>query len=377
MLEYSYIISILFFIYPFVIYPMILKIILVFRRDEQKLDHEYLSDISIIISVYNEEDFITECLQSIINADYPKHKLNILIGSDGSTDETDSIINQFEEDYPFIRSFRFERSGKNNVLLNLLPMANTPLIFFMDADTRLSKDSISLAVANFSMPDTGAVIVEMKGMNQSGEIDEGFYQRFESSIRKMESDIKSTVNSLGAFYGIRRENAVYSMSSQICDDYITILNTINNGYKVKFIDDTNVIEFRPKSIDDELGRRVRVSAGGLSTIAEYPNLLVNLGRIESFFLISHKIIRYLMPYFYLIAVFSSTLLWVFKDTYWWVVAILTTLPLILHVLNLMTKKKLSHLRIFQYCEFLLTMLYGMHLGWVGFLKGRNNAIWTH
>lgn len=375
-LQLTYFIALFLFLYPFVIYPLLLKAIRVFKKDKLEVDPEYQPNVSIVISVYNEEDFIGDCLQSIVDSNYPHEKLNVLVGSDGSDDDTDKIVAEFEEKYPFIRLFRYGRSGKNKVISNLLEFADTPIVYFMDADVRIDKTDISSAIKYLSPDKVAGVLLRIKHTNDSGEIDESLYQNYESKIRLLESDIYSTVNSTGPFYAMKREYCIPISDDRVCDDLVPLLYAFSKEKKIKYLPQFIVNEYRPKSIDDELGRRIRVSAGGLSSIFSYARLL-NPFKLTGFFLISHKMLRYLMPYSYVVALVSGTILSVFLGGVWTLLALFTALPLILYVLNVITAKKLGRWKAIQYSEFLITMLYGMHLGWIGFLKGRNNAIWTH
>jgi glycosyltransferase involved in cell wall biosynthesis len=375
-LKLTYILSVILFVYPFVIYPLLLMLIRVFKKDELIGDPGYQPNVSIILSVYNEQAFVGDCLQSIVDCNYPNEKLNVLVGSDGSDDGTDEIVADYEKMYPFIRLFKFGRSGKNAVVSSLLEHADTPVVFYIDADVRIDTTDLSSAIQYLSSDKVAGVLLRIKHTNDSGEIDESLYQNYESKIRLLESDIYSTVNSTGPCYAMKREYCIPITNDRVCDDFVPLLYAFSKEKKIKYLPKYVVNEYRPKSMDDELGRRVRVSAGGLSSIFSYPSTL-NPFTLTGFFLISHKIVRYLMPYTYVIALVSSVLLAVFGGGVWKALALITALPLILYVLNLLAAKKLSRFKPFQYAEFLLTMLYGMHLGWIGFIKGRNNAIWTH
>jgi cellulose synthase/poly-beta-1,6-N-acetylglucosamine synthase-like glycosyltransferase len=347
------------------------------RKDKVDLgDKDYQPNATILIAAYNEEEYIAKCLDSIIESDYPIEKLNIVVGSDGSTDQTNSIVETYEKSHPSIRLIMLERGGKNNVLNIISGLADTEIVYFMDADTRLDKNSLNGSIKFFNDTTVGGVIVNMVSLNQQGEVDEGNYQKFEAKLRKLESGIKTTVNSLGAFYAIRKENIENNMNPLVCDDYITIMKTISRGGKVKFYGDSPVNEYRPKDEIDETQRRIRLTAGGLHTIFSYPKNL-NPFALHGFFLISHKLIRYLMPYAYLASVIASMLLYTFIGGIWSLVFLFTILPLILFVLHLISKKNTIKLKPVQYSVFLISMLYGIHLGWIAFLKGRNNSIWTH
>ncbi|GAB5465070.1 MAG: glycosyltransferase family 2 protein [Candidatus Kapaibacteriales bacterium] len=356
-----------------------LKILSVFIKTPIKIDESYEPKIAILLSVYNEIGFLEDCIASILNSDYPNEKIRLLIGSDGSDDGSDEILENYANEHSNIEFYRLERGGKNSVLNSLMEKVKEEIVFFIDADTRLEPNTLIESVRPFGDNEIGVVLVRIINEGVTGQIDESYYQKFESILRDLESWIKSTINSTGPFYGIRREMYENLEDNRRCDDFVPVLKSVVSDKRVVYLNDTYAREYRPKSIDDELGRRVRVSAGGLATIFSFPKLL-NPFRLEGFFLWSHKLIRYLMPYTYLVSLLISAMAFFFLGDTWGIAFVVFILPLFLfvfgYVYSIMTKRNPNN-KLFQYSEFLITMLYGIHLGWIGFFRNRNNAIWTH
>ncbi len=293
-----------YFLYPF--YLLILK--LIYKKGVKK-DYAYKPSVSIIISAYNEERLIKDCVQSLLDLDYPKDKIEIIVGSDGSNDKTSEIVSSLAKMDNRVILIDYPRSGKNKVLNNTVPKARNELICFMDADCRLMSNGLSELTANFADASVGAAICRMDSIGEdtenSGGKGEKLYQEYEIFLRSSESEIYSTVNSLGAFYAIRKEYYKPLPNTQVCDDYMPILDTMVAGKRVIFDKDAIVNEVREKSLDDEFGRRVRVSAGGLATVKEAAVLLNPLAQPVSFFLWSHKVLRWFSPVFLLLVLATT------------------------------------------------------------------------
>ena len=266
MLILEIIICICFFIplYTIVLYPVLLPLLSsIFKHPVNLSDDIGKPEISILISVYNEEDYIEDAVRSIYECNYPKDKINLLIGSDGSTDNTDEIIERLKNTYSNIQTFRYNRSGKNGVLNQLINQTKTDLIFFMDADLRISKDSLDVLVKYFSDENVGAVqshleMISEQDSDNAGRVGETKYQKYETSMRLNESKINSAVNALGTLYGVRRSNLTFIPTNKVMDDLFNVSYTIYCKKRVIYTTDTKVFEVRKKSIKDELLRRVKI-----------------------------------------------------------------------------------------------------------------------
>ncbi len=301
------------YIYFIALYPVLILFLSSFFAKGlslNKLDDKNLPEVTIIISAYNEEDLIWNCIKSIFDSEYDIERIKVLVGSDGSTDNTVLKLKQLKEIYPKIDYYSFDRKGKNYVINQLSAKASTDLIFYMDADCRIDTPTLRRMVEKFTDPNVGAVIANMVSYgyeiedNEVGNVREnaGFkgesiYQKFELILRVHESRIFSTPGSLGAFYGIRKIYYSPLPNDKVCDDMMPILNVAKFKKRSYFDEDSYVWEVRKKSLTNELDRRARVSAGVYSTLYAAKELLLPNYGWFSFFLISHKLIRLLSPFF--------------------------------------------------------------------------------
>lgn len=362
-------ILLLLFAYPLFIYPIILLII---PKNNIKLRNADIKSISILISAYNEEDYIHDCIDSILKSDIQNIDVEILVGSDGSNDKTLEIANSFNDSK--IRVYDFERGGKNQTINKLVAEAKHDTLLFMDADFRLKSDNIKKIIEKFSTLDVGIIIcpIEMKAADGSkSENTESIYQRYESFIRRKESDIASCVNTLGS-YVISKSTFENISSNNYCDDLFSVLTTIKKRKRVYFDSENSIFEVRETNFTEEYGRRERLVGGGLSTIFHFKSLLSFKYGWNSFFLWSHKVMRWYSSIFF----FSAYILSLFMlDTLFglitaYLISVLLLLSLVGYLLEREKMKNPAKLPLF-----FVSMNIGFVKGIVHFYKGKQNSIW--
>lgn len=365
--------------YSFLLYPIIIAILSkIFAKPINSSD-EFFPDISIIISAYNEEKLIKAAVESVFNTNYPKEKIQVLIGSDGSTDNTVKILEEISKNYPQIKYFDYPRIGKNQVLNRISSEVNTGIVMFMDADCRLKANTIPIVVSKFADTAIGAVIASMHSISQetddnAGREGEILYQKIETQIRVNESKIFSTVNSLGAFYAIRKEMLSILPNDKICDDYYPLLYTSLKRKRVIFCDEAVVCEVREKSLSDELSRRIRLAAGGMATVWHNKKLLLpNFGWV-SFFLWSHKVLRWLSP-IYLIIIAIWTILFPEKTLIYYTILFFQLIIYIFAFWGWLFEKMKIKFIPFRISLFFVSMNFGFLVGIIRFLLQGKNSIW--
>lgn len=364
-------------IYPFAIYPLLLWIISLFGSKKVKSSYDNSKKVSFVISAFNEERNIEKCINSILNCDYPKENIEIIVGSDGSKDRTNSILEKLSTSNDSIKFFKFDRIGKNKVLNNLINEAKSELIYFLDADMILSQSHLKEVTAQFSDSEVGGVITSIKsGKSKTGDagvIGEGFYQKFESFLRKLESRLKTSTTSLGG--GCYKRNLIEPIPNDtFCDDLFFVLNTSKNNQRVVYLDQLKVTEGRKKSLNREFKRRIRVVSCGMAAIFGMKNIIGPSAGFTAFFIWSHKIIRWFsMFYILLIFLFTAFLSpgefkeWMLLIDYFIVVSIYSA-----YVFEITDVKfPLVKLPLFYFI-----MISSFTLGFFRYLSNKKNSIWT-
>jgi len=274
-------------------YPLLLRL-MVSSHTQPILRSADTRKVSLILPVRNGEEWIREKLGSILALDYPPDSVEILIVSDGSTDQTESIVGEFSD--PRIQFLRLAPAGKAAALNEAISKASGEILFFTDVRQPLGADSLRNLVSCFADSRVGVVsgeLVMLPAMNQS-ESSSGLYWRYEKWIRKQLSQIDSVPGATGCIYAMRRELAVRMPVGTLADDMYLPIAAFLMGFRIIF-DETARAFDRPVAVGAEFRRKVRTLAGVYQVIAAFPVLLTPRNRMWFHFL-SHKAARLLLPW---------------------------------------------------------------------------------
>ncbi|MBM2814482.1 MAG: hypothetical protein HW421_1244 [Ignavibacteria bacterium] len=366
-------------LYTFLCYPVLLKLLAKLKQTPIKLNKPYEPEVTVLIAAYNEEKYIRDAIESINNSNYPINKIKIIVGSDGSTDNTSGFVRELAAKYSNIQIFEFARLGKNRLLNELLSKFNTELTFFLDADCRINADALGLLVEKFSDPDVGASLASLdiltsKDNDNTGRFGEMMYQKYEASIRHYETIIQSTVNSLGTLYGVRSNLIDKLPNDLVCDDMFMLMITNLKKKRVVYEHRAKVYEVREKSLPDERKRRVRLIAGGLETILQVKKLLLPGYGWVSFFLWSHKVLRWLSPIYLIVIAICTFYMQVFSIM-WYFFVIGQILFYLSGIFGWLCEKTGIKIFIFRAALFFISMNVAFLQGLTRFAVRGQNAKW--
>jgi cellulose synthase/poly-beta-1,6-N-acetylglucosamine synthase-like glycosyltransferase len=283
--------------YAYFGYPLVLLVWgRLFPRPVRR-ESNLLPTVSVVMPVHNEESQLAAKLDNLLQLEYPEHKLEILVVSDGSTDATAAIATRYGAQDPRVRLVRVdERRGKGHALNRGIAAAGHEIVVFTDAGIVLEQESLRAIVAPFADPAVGCV----SGEDQIAEIGgEGLYGRYELFLRQQESRIHSLVGASGSFYAQRRELCP-EFAEGSAPDFLSVLHVIDRGYRA--ISEPSA-RGRMKAVEehrDEFRRKVRTLIRGMTALSRYVHLLNPLRHgIFAFFLFSHKLMRWFVPVFLL------------------------------------------------------------------------------
>jgi cellulose synthase/poly-beta-1,6-N-acetylglucosamine synthase-like glycosyltransferase len=269
-----------------------------------------LPTVSIILAVHNGAALLRQKLDHLLSLDYPRVRMEIVIVSDGCTDGTDDILNEFQD--PRVKCIRCsEHSGKAAALNMGMHIATGEILVFSDIRPFMERNALHLLLSNFADPQVGCVAGELvlryDGHDAGAKAIGGLYWRYEQWIRTCEARVDSPLGVYGGFYAVRRELATALPDGTILDDMLQPLNVIRQGYRSVLDVRARVHDIWPKSLSGEFHRKVRTLAGNFQLLQLAPWLLLRQNRLR-FELISHKLLRLLVPVLLLILLISSTLL---------------------------------------------------------------------
>lgn len=299
--------------YTYVGYPILLFVIVKLHRAFKKQKTQYYSygelpEVSLIIACYNEAEFLKEKIVNTLALDYPADKLKICFVTDGTTDGSERIIAQDERLTLFHSN---ERKGKNAAINRVLPMIKSPILVFCDANTSLNKEAVFNIAKHYKDVKVGAVAgekrVESADVADKAGAGEGAYWKYESALKKWDSELKTVVGAAGELFSVRRELMQPVPEGILIEDFYVSMKIAKEGYKVVYEPQSYAVETGSASIAEEKKRKVRISAGGLQAVWIFMPLL-NIFKYGwlSFQYVSHRMLRWtLAPLGLLIALLSN------------------------------------------------------------------------
>lgn len=265
--------------------------------------------VSVVISLYNEEDVILNKINNLLSLDYPKEKLEILIGSDGSTDKTNDIVRSFA--HAGIKLIaNATRQGKMATLNGLIPQASNEIIVFTDARQTFDEDTIRFLVSNFADPQIGCVSGELVFKPKEGGTAKGvgLYWQYEKFIRFQESQVHSMLGATGAIYAIRKKLFVPGPVNVVLDDMYTPFKIIQQGYRAIFDDTAHAYDYVADKAKEEFRRKARTLYGNYQIFMMFPDMFNPFKSPISLQLFSHKFLRVIVPFFLIVMVLINFVL---------------------------------------------------------------------
>lgn len=251
-------------------------------------------EVSLLIAAYNEEDVVTSKMENCRALKYPAGKLKTIWITDGSNDKTNEILTQYEDVLIF---FETERSGKSAAINRVVPLINTPLIIFTDANTMLNDEAVSIIVKAFNDPLTGCVAgekrIESRSKDNASSGGEGIYWRYESALKSLDSRLYSATGAAGELFAIKKDLFEPIEKEILLDDFVMSMRIAAKGYKIKYCKEAYAIESGSLNIAEERKRKVRIAAGGIQSIIKLAPVL-NARKYPLFFFqyISHRVLRW-------------------------------------------------------------------------------------
>jgi poly-beta-1,6-N-acetyl-D-glucosamine synthase len=282
-------------LYTFIGYPILLWGWARFSQPQPEVEEQTIPDISLIIAAYNEAAVLPSKLDNCRSLDYPAESMDVLIGSDGSTDETAAIAHRAGAQ---VMEFK-ERRGKAAVLNALVAAAEGDILVFSDANTMYRPEALRRLIRPLADPAVGGVCGCLELTAPDGSIaghGEQLYWRYENHLKEWEGAVGTLVGATGGIYAIRRELfRPLPEDAGIPDDLLTPLHVAAAGYRVAYAPDAIGVEPMPADTNAELARKTRIGAQDFQVL---PDLMVYVHPKYGFLalaLLSHKIFRWLMP----------------------------------------------------------------------------------
>ena len=357
--------------YAYIGYPLALLCLLGFRSIAKPIQKsgDFQPPLSIIIPAHNEGKVLEKKIRNTLALQYPEEKREILIISDGSTDNTATIAENF---LPHITFHELEeRGGKAAALNRGIELATHEIVVFSDASIMLEPDALQNIISKFRDTDVGCISGEDHIRGMGGE---GLYGRYELTLRNLESNLYSIVGASGSFYA-QRKQLCYPFKEGLAPDFLSVLNTVEQGYRA--ITEPSAIGYMSavQKNKDEFSRKVRTIVRGMTVLFHKRQLLNPLRfGLFSFSLISHKLVRWLVPFFLIITFFSNALL--IGQPFYLALFFLQTLFYLLAFFSFYDLRFLHASPPARICNYFLLVNLAALLAWWRYLSGTRQEIWT-
>lgn len=264
------------------------------RPRELQQDDDDLPEVTMLICAYNEEDVVDKKMENIRQLDYPKDKLHVMWVTDGSTDATNELLGRYEE--ADVR-FRPERKGKTAAINRAMPMIETSIVVMTDANTMTNSGAIREIVRIFRNPEVGCVAGEKRVMARTGKDTaaegEGLYWKYESRLKKWDSELYSAMGAAGELCAIRRELFRQLPEDTLLDDFIISMDIVGKGYRIAYTSEAYAMEYGSADMEEEAKRKRRIAAGGLQSIRRLGRLMNPFRNpVVAFQFVSHRVLRW-------------------------------------------------------------------------------------
>ena len=255
---------------------------------------ETLPHVTLIICAYNEQDIVEEKMENTRQLDYPKDKLHVMWVTDGSTDQTNERLKRYA-DVEIVYSP--ERKGKTAALNHGISMVQTELTMMTDANTMINPQAVRETVRCFQDPQVACVAGEKRVMarheGQTVAQGEGLYWKYESTLKRLDSELYSAMGAAGELNAIRTRLYEPMPENALLDDFVMSMRMVDQGYRIAYCSDAYAMEYGSANLGEESKRKRRIAAGGLQSVWWLRRMMNPFRQFTvAFQFVSHRVLRW-------------------------------------------------------------------------------------
>lgn len=288
-------------VYTYVGYGVVLWLMVRLKRlfmkketlPELPADDE-LPTVTLMICAYNERDIIEEKMENIRQLRYPRERFCIMWVTDGSSDDSNELLAAYPE---VTLVFSPERKGKAAAMQHGLRENKAEIVVFTDANTMLNADAIKEIVRQMMRSNVSCVSGEKRvAARQDGQAaaeGEGLYWKYESTLKRWDSELYSAMGAAGELFAVRMEHYREAPSNALLDDFMMSMLILKDGHRIAYTSDAYAMEYGSADMQEESKRKRRIAAGGLQSIWWLRSLMNPFTHPKVFFqFISHRVLRW-------------------------------------------------------------------------------------
>ncbi|MDB5286758.1 MAG: glycosyl transferase [Mucilaginibacter sp.] len=378
-------ISLLIAFYTFAGYGILLYFIIKIKRSLKGkpvlpvVTDDQLPECTLVVAAYNEEHYMASKIANCLQLNYPAGKLKFLFVTDGSNDKTPDIISQ----YPEIQLLhRPERAGKIAAIHRAMEFVTTEVVVFTDANTFLNPEAITRICRHYSDKTVGAVAgekrVQIDANADASAAGEGFYWKYESALKKWDSELYSVVGAAGELFSVRRELYEDVPADTILDDFMISMQIAAKGYRIIYEPDAYALENASENVTEELKRKIRIAAGGIQSILRLKPLLFSFKYpVLSFQYVSHRVLRWTVTPFFLIIAFITNFALAFAgDSVFYQLMFVAQVAFYLSaILGFILEKRQLRIKVLFIPYYFCVMNYAVLMGIIRYFTKRQSSMW--
>ena len=287
-------------VYTYIGYGIVLYLLVFIKRLATKakpladISDDCLPEVTLMVCAYNEEDIIAEKMANTHILDYPADRLHLVWVTDGSTDNTNTLLSA----YPEVEIvYSPERRGKAAALKHGIKEVKTEIVMMTDANTMLNPGAVREIVRLMQDPKVGCVSGEKKVMAKSDSDEaaqgEGLYWKYESTLKRLDGELYSAMGAAGELCVIRRQLMTDIPDDTLLDDFIISMEIVRKGYKIAYTSKAYAMEYGSADLHEESKRKRRIAAGGLQSCWRLRSLMNPLRYpVVAFQFVSHRVLRW-------------------------------------------------------------------------------------
>jgi biofilm PGA synthesis N-glycosyltransferase PgaC len=374
-------ISIIF--YTYIGYGVLLcgiSFLLKLMRPRKKVYMEpFTPTLTLIVTAYNEAGCIEQKIQNTLALQYPPGLLHFIFVTDGSDDGTSDIVAA----YPEIKVLHNHvRSGKVAAMHRAMQLVKTEIVVFTDANAILNSDALLYIGDHYRNKKTGAVAGEKRidiSNITDATVGEGFYWRYESMLKKAESECYSVVGAAGELFSFRSVLYEPVPLDTILDDFMISMKISAKGYRIRYEPLACATEKASVSVSEERKRKVRIAAGAIQSMLRLPFLWFPFPQpILWFEYISHRVLRWIVTPYLLVLCFVLNILlaWTGQSNNWIMYFLLAQgLFYVIALLGCFFQKYPLKFKLFFVPYYFCLMNYGMIAGLFRYIFAGQTVIW--
>lgn len=306
------------------------------KKPNDQLTDDELPTVTFIVAAFNEARIIEKKILNDLNLDYPKTKLEIIVISDGSTDNTPQIIEKLSQEHQILKSmFLPERKGKTAALNRAIATAKNDILVFSDGNSFFRKNALKKLVRHFERANIGGVCGQKSivfDSQRKASLGDQLYWLYESSLKQAESHLGSIPTADGEIFALRKNIYKPVNEALINDDLVITLDIINQGYRVIYDKEAITEEEASITLKDDFNVKARMVYGGLQILSLFSK---TLNPVRSWFGLQfffHKTLRYMM-WMLLLGVFITNFILLFDNLFFYKVFFL--LQIIFYIMALL------------------------------------------